>query len=248
VARRGLKVAGGTMHGHSGLHREGDWPDIVRVTRQVAALTAAVGGQHVIFVPVPGYRDDQTGTYLEKAELDDDAWRTLIRATNELGKVVAEEHGLRLQFHPHADSHVERQQQTERFLDETDPRYVSLCLDTGHLAYRHADSVAIIRHYPDRIGYVHIKQMDPAVVQVADRDDLAFGQAVAMGASCEPPAGEPDVAAVTQALLDLGRDLFVVVEQDMYPVDFDKPKPIAQRTYTYLRGVGIGQPDGGERP
>ena len=40
---------------------------------------------------------------------------------------------------------------------------------------------------------------------------------------------------------DLDRDLFVVVEQDMYPVDFDKPKPIAQRTYTYLRSVGIGE-------
>ena len=35
----------------------------------------------------------------------------------------------------------------------------------------------------------------------------------------------------------------------MYPVDFDLPKPIAQRTHRYLRGVGIGQPDtaAGER-
>src|SRR6185437_10125288 len=72
----------------------------------------------------------------------------------------------------------------------------------GHLAYRHADAAAVIRRYPDRIGYVHIKQMDPAVVARADRDGLAFGQAVALGASCEPPAGEPsvdEVAAVTDA-------------------------------------------------
>jgi inosose dehydratase len=105
----------------------------------------------------------------------------------------------------------ETQQQTERFLDQTDPRYVSLCLDTGHLAYRHADNAAIIRGYPDRIGYVHIKQMDPAVVAIA-----------------------------AAALRELGTDLFVVVEQDMYPVDFDRPKPIAERTYHYLRNVGIG--------
>jgi hypothetical protein len=26
----------------------------------------------------------------------------------------------------------------------------------------------------------------------------------------------------------------------MYPADFDRPKPIAQRTYDYLRSVGIG--------
>ena len=244
LGRRGLKPAGGTMHGHSGLHRAGDWPDILAATRRVAGLTAAVGAQHLVFVPVPGYRDDKTGAFLEDADLDGDAWRTLIGATNELGKVVAEEYGVRLEFHPHADSHVETQQQTERFLDETDPRYVSLCLDTGHLAYRHADNVGIIRGYPERIGYVHIKQMDPAIVERADREGLAFGQAVAMGASCEPPRGLPDIEAVTGALRETGRDFFVVVEQDMYPVDFDLPKPIAQRTYTYLRGVGVGQPNG----
>jgi inosose dehydratase len=238
--RRGLKVAGGTVHGHSGLHRPGDWPDIADITRKVAALTAAAGGQHVIFVPVPGYRDDKTGAYTEPAELDEQQWRTMVNATNELGKLVAQEYGLGLQFHPHADSHVETQQQTERLLDQTDPRYVNLCLDTGHLAYRHADNAAIIRGYPDRIGYVHIKQMDPAIVDKADREGLAFGQAVAMGASCEPPGGEPDVPEVAKALHELGRELFVVVEQDMYPCDFATPKPIAQRTYAYLRGIGIG--------
>ena len=238
------------MHGFSGLHRPGDWPDIVAITQKVAALTAAVGGQHVIFVPVPGYRDDKTGAFLEPAQLEDDQWRTLIEKTNDLGRLVAQEYGLRLQFHPHADSHVETQEQTGKGSStQTDPRYVSLCLDTGHLAYRHADNVAIIARHPERIGYVHIKQMDPAIVAIADRDGLAFGQAVAMGASCEPPGGEPAVEEVAKALLELDRDLFVVVEQDMYPADFDKPKPIAQRTYHYLRSVGIGQDhqDGGEQ-
>jgi inosose dehydratase len=240
LERRGLKVAGGTMHGESGLHRAEDWPAIVDKTRKVAELTAAVGGRHVIFVPVPGYRDDTTGAYLEPPLLDHEAWTTLVRATSELGKVVSEQYGVRLQFHPHADSHVETQQQTERLLEDTDPRYVSLCLDTGHLAYRHADSVDIIRKYPDRIGYVHIKQMDPAIMAKVDREDLAFGRAVAMGASCEPPSGEPDLEALTAALRELGTELFVVVEQDMYPCDFDVPAPIAARTRAYLRGIGIG--------
>jgi inosose dehydratase len=242
LGRRGLKVAGGTMHGHSGLHRAGDWPGIAGATRKVAELTAAVGGRHLVFVPVPGYRDDKTGGYLEPAELGDDEWQTLTRASDELGKMVSQEYGVTLEFHPHADSHVETQQQAERFLDQTDPRYVSLCLDTGHLAYRHANNVALIRQYPERIGYIHIKQMDPAVVDRADREGLAFGQAVAMGASCEPPGGEPDLPAVTKALRELDKDLFVVVEQDMYPCDFGKPKPIAQRTHDYLHALGIGEP------
>jgi inosose dehydratase len=233
-------VAGGTMHGLSGLHRPGDFEAIVAQSRKVATLTQALGSANLIFVPVPGYRDDTTGAYLEPAELTADEWSTLIRSSNQLGKILAEEYGVRLQFHPHADSHVETQAQTERFLEETDPSFVSLCLDTGHLAYRRADSVEIIRKYPDRIGYVHIKQMDPAIVARAEAEDLAFGQAVAMGASCEPPAGRPDIPSVVAALNELDADIFVVVEQDMYPVPFDQPQPIADRTQRYLRGVGVG--------
>jgi inosose dehydratase len=241
LTSRGLKVAGGTMHGLSGLHKADDFAAIVAQTRKVAALTSAVGAEHLIFVPVPGYRDDVTGGYLEPAQLTTDEWHTLIHSTDELGRIIAGEYGVRLQFHPHADSHVETQAQIERFLDETDPAFVSLCLDTGHLAYRRADSVQIIRKYPDRIGYVHIKQMDPAIVEKADAENLAFGQAVAMGASCEPPQGLPDIPSVVAALSELDAELFVVVEQDMYPVDFDLPEPIAARTRQYLRDTGIGR-------
>ena len=240
LARRDLTVAGGTMHGYSGLHRPDELPAIVAQTRKVAELTAALGGRHLVFVPVPGYRDDTTGAYLEPADLTDDEWRALVRSTDELGRIVAEEYGVRLEFHPHADSHVETRDQVDRFLADTDPRYVSLCLDTGHLAYRRADSAAVIRDHPDRIGYVHVKQMDPVLVAEAAEKDLAFGQAVARGASCEPPAGEPDIPSVVEALAALDRELFVVVEQDMYPLaDFDVPQPIATRTRDYLRSVGI---------
>jgi inosose dehydratase len=239
LTARNLTVAGGTMHGLSGLHRAGDFAAIVAQSRKVAELTSALGSKNLIFVPVPGYRDDNTGAYLEPAELTADEWRTMIRASDELGRILKEEYDVTLQFHPHADSHVETQAQTERFLEETDPTYVSLCLDTGHLAYRRADSVAIIRKYPQRIGYVHIKQMDPGIVEQAEATGMAFGQAVAMGASCEPPQGLPDIPSVVEALQELQADTFVVVEQDMYPTAFDRPMPIADRTRTYLRGAGI---------
>src|SRR3954452_16136688 len=84
---RGLKVAAGTLHGYSGLHNGGDFDAIVTATRKVAELTQAVGCRHVVFVPVPGYRDDVTGAYLEPAELDEGQWRTMIQATDELGRI-----------------------------------------------------------------------------------------------------------------------------------------------------------------
>jgi inosose dehydratase len=237
LGKRDLSCAGGTVAGVGGPHR--DFATVLAETRKVAALTSALGAENLIFVPVPGYRDDVTGAYREPAELSAELWRALVDNSNTLGQVLAEEYGLKLRFHPHADYHVETQAQTERFLEETDPAYVSLCLDTGHLAYRRADVPAIIRKYPDRIGYVHIKQMDPAIADRAVRDDLPFGQAVAQGASVEPPAGLPDVPSVLAALAELDAEIFVVVEQDMYPVDFDLPLPIATRTRQYLNTVGL---------
>ncbi len=154
--------------------------------------------------------------------------------------MLAEEYGLRLQFHHHADSYVETRPQIDRLLAETDPRFVSLCLDTGHLAYGGGDAARLIADHPDRIGYLHIKQMDPAIVERARGEDLAFGQAVALGASCEPPAGIPDIPSVVRALEERGQDTFVIVEQDMYPVEFDVPAPIAARTRNYLLSCGIG--------
>jgi inosose dehydratase len=242
LAARGLRVSAGTMHGYSGLHRAEAFPEILERTRTVAALTAAMGARDLVFVPVPGYRDDTTGAYLEAGTLDDDGWKTLVRSVGDLGRALAEEYGLRLQFHHHADSYVETRPQIDRLLAETHPAFVSICLDTGHLAYGGGDAAQLIADHPDRIGYLHIKQMDPAIVARARAEDLAFGQAVAMGASCEPPAGIPDVPSVVRALEARGTDTFVIVEQDMYPVEFDVPAPIAARTYAYLRSVGIGTP------
>jgi inosose dehydratase len=239
LARRNLTACAGTIASPSQLYNADAYDAILDRTRDVARLTAALGAKHVVFVPVPGYRDDKTGAYLRAGELDADEWKTMIASVNQLGQVALEEFGLKFQFHPHADYHVETQAQTERFLEDTDPAYVSLCLDTGHLAYRGADVPAIVRAYPDRIGYVHIKQMDKAIVAKADAEDLAFGQAVAMGASCEPPQGSPDIPDVLEALAELDADLFVVVEQDMYPCDFDNPLPIATRTRRFLNTVGL---------
>ncbi|GAA4602939.1 inosose dehydratase [Actinoplanes octamycinicus] len=236
LAGRGLRCAAGTVGGVGGPHR--DLPAVLAETRRVAELTRAAGGRDVVFVPVPGYRDDATGGYLEASTLSDTQWRDLLSHTDILGRMLAEEYGLSLRFHPHADYQVENQAQVERFLDGTDPRFVSLCLDVGHLAYRRADIIGLIQKYPSRIGYVHLKQMDPELALRAEAEDLAFAQAVRLGVSVAPPAGAPDMPAVLAALAALDTDLFCVVEQDMYPVDFDIPLPIAIHTRRYLEETG----------
>ena len=73
-----------------------------------------------------------------------------------------EKYGVRAQYHPHADSHVDTEENVYRFLDGTDGEFVNLCLDTGHISYCGGDNIAIIERAPERIG--------PAGAQMERRD------------------------------------------------------------------------------
>ncbi len=106
---------------------------------------------------------------------------------NELGKAMFEKYGVRAQYHPHADSHVDTEENVYRFLDGTDGEFVNLCLDTGHISYCGGDNIAIIERAPERIGYLHLKQVDPEVRAKVEAEDLPFGEAVKLGAMTEPP-------------------------------------------------------------
>ena len=231
VDRRGLRVSGQAVFG--ALHDPDRWEADLRDARQVAELVTATGAGHVVLLPA----DAGPGAH----ELEPDAWRTLVDRTAELGRVLRDEYDLSAVFHPHADSYVGTQPQIERFLDETDPADVNLCLDTGHVAYYRGDNVELIGAYPDRIGYLHLKQADPAVLGQVEAEGLSFAEAVRRGAMCEPPRGEPDMAALLDAVdQHLDGELFAIVEQDLYPCDPDDPLPIATRTCKYLRQLGVG--------
>ncbi len=236
LAQRGLKVSAGTVF--EDLHRPGSWDRLWTQVGDVAALTRAVGGQHLVVIPAM-WRDERTGQATEERELDAAGWAALTAGMDTLGRRVAEEYGLQVQFHPHADSHVGRQHDIERFLEATDPALVNLCLDTGHVAYFGGDSVDLITRYPERIGYLHLKQVDPVVLQRVTADDVPWRDAVALGVMTEPPLGIPDTGAVLSAVGSLGRDVFGIVEQDLYPCAPDAPLPIARRTHTHLAGCGV---------
>jgi inosose dehydratase len=231
VGRRGLRVSGQGVFG--ALHDPDRWEADLRDARQVAELVTAMGGTHVVLLPADAGPNPP--------ELDPDRWRTLVDRTSELGRILNQEHGVAAVFHPHADSHVGTQPQIERFLADTDPGGVNLCLDTGHVAYYEGDNLELIRKYPDRIGYLHLKQADPAVIEQVKAERLSFAEAVRRGAMCEPPRGEPDMEALLSAVdTHLDGELFAIVEQDLYPCDPDVPLPIATRTYKYLRQLGVG--------
>ena len=233
--RRGLTLTAGTIFEH--LHRPDSWDTTWKNASAAAELTAAMGARHLVVIP-DFWRDPQTGEVIEDALLTDDQWSAYAERMNLLARRIREEFGLQIQFHPHADTHVDTHENIERFLRETDPDLVSLCLDTGHVAYCGGDSLKLIRDHPERIGYVHLKQVDPAIVAEVYEKGIGFGEAVRMGVMCEPPSGVPEMPPILDALAELDIEIFAIVEQDMYPCPVDRPLPIAMRTLAYLRSCG----------
>ncbi|MFJ9084656.1 sugar phosphate isomerase/epimerase family protein [Streptomyces sp. NPDC102384] len=237
TGRRGLKVSAGTVF--TGLHHgPAVWEKTWDHVSSIAELTRSMGAQHLVVIP-SFWRDDKTGEVLEDSTLTPDQWHHLSTQTERLAREIGDRYGLKLVFHPHADTHIDTEENVTRLLDATDPDLVSLCLDTGHYAYCGGDSVKLIETYGERIGYLHLKQVDPAVLATVHEQGTPFGPAVAQGVMTEPPRGVPELEPVLAAASKLDIDLFAIVEQDMYPCEPDRPLPIADRTRRYLRSCGV---------
>ena len=227
----GLGVLAGTVFEH--LHRPDSWDTVWTQVTDVAALTEAVGGKHIVVIP-DTWRHHKTGEPVESRELTSEQWKQLATGLDELGRRILEEYGLRVQFHSHADSHVGYQPEIERLLESTNPEWLNLCFDTGHIAYYGGNCVELIEKYPDRIGYLHLKQVSPEIVSKVLDKDISFPEAVRMGAMIEPPLGVPEMPPLLEAVSALDRDIEGIIEHDLYPCAPDLPLPIAKRTKDYL--------------
>ena len=115
----GLSVLAGTVFSH--LHLPDSWDYTWKQVTDVAALTQAMGGEHIVVIPEP-WRHHKTGVPKEDPDLTDEQWDKLTTDTDELGRRILDEYGLRVQFHSHADSHVGYQPEIERFLAGDQPR------------------------------------------------------------------------------------------------------------------------------
>lgn len=80
---------------------------------------------------------------------------------------------------------------------------------------------------------IHMGSAPDSSAQV-EAEDLDPVEAVRRGVMCEAPRGVPEMGPVLDAVGSLGRDLYAIVGQDMYPCPPEEPLPIARRTQSYL--------------
>jgi inosose dehydratase len=236
LSRRGISVSG--TFAMTDLANPAEWPELERQVLGAGELLASFGSKFLVLIDSL-YTDEHTGRPLRATRLDDAGWQRLIATTHRVADIAQSKFGLRVVFHPHAETNVEYEDQIERFLADTEDR-IGLCFDTGHHAYRGGDPVRFMRDHHARIPYLHIKSVDADIQRRVQAEHIPFSQAVGQDMFCELQKGAVDFVAFRDVLREINYDGWAIVEQDMYPAPFDKPLPIATRNRAYLRELGLG--------
>jgi inosose dehydratase len=158
-----------------------------------------------------------------KHVMDDAEWDRLCKGLDALGK-VAVERGFKLCFHHHMGTVVQTAEETDRMMQNTDPRYVFLCYDTGHFTFAGEDPLLMLQKYVDRVGHVHLKDMRLSVVEEARKNNWSFLTAVRNGAFTVPGDGNVDFDPVFRLLADAKYEGWLLVEAEQDPA---KANPLA---------------------
>jgi inosose dehydratase len=185
--------------------------------RERLRLLEASGGE-VLCIAFDGTagRNEAAGhaTDPDTPRMTDAGWDALV----ELLRTISAETraaGARIAFHPHAGTCVETPAEVERLAESIEPEVVPFCLDVGHYLVGGGDPVAALRRYGDRVTHVHLKDVDPVVLDRLRRREIgSFGDAVRERLFTELGSGALDLDGVLGVLAERGYEGWLMVEQD----------------------------------
>jgi inosose dehydratase len=207
-------------------------------TRMLCALIAAAGASFVNLAhqgtpersAVAGRADEPGAPRLTSQEWDRLADRVCQAAE------IAREHGLQATFHAHVGTWIETEAEVEELLQRTPAALLKLCWDVGHAIYGGIDPVQVVRDHPERIAYVHLKDVDATVLAQLRDSKLDFGEGIRRRVFTEVGRGCLDVAALLDALREIGYAGWLMVEQDS---TWRPPIESARLSRAYLRELGV---------
>ncbi len=160
--------------------------------------------------------DLKTSVFSGKANFSTDEFKDLCQGMNKLG-AIAKNEGMKLAFHHHMGTGVQTMEETDRFLNDTDPDKVHLLYDSGHFAFSGENPVAALKKYISRVGHVHLKDLRNDVFAEVKAKDLPFLDAVRAGVFTVPGDGNIDFPSIFEVLENNDYSGWMVVEAEQDP-------------------------------
>ncbi len=200
--RHGLRLVGGFV---PLVVHEPDLGDTRAQAARAAAQLAAAGADVFVAALVADL------DWSPPPSLDDDGWKRVGENLREIAELVAAD-GLELALHPHVGTLAERAADVERALEHTD---VPWCFDTGHLLIGGVDPAAFVRDHAERIGHVHLKDVDAQLADAVRTGALSLVAATQAGLFRPLGDGDAGIEEVIRLLDQTGYERWLVLEQDI---------------------------------
>lgn len=165
----------------------------------------------------------------------DEDLRHMAETCNQLGRRMREDLGMHLGIHPHLNSQLQDERETLYMMANTDPRYVGLVLDTGHITMAGMDPLALAKKFGKRVIEFHFKDVDPK-----DRGGTKNVPGPEVDMMKTPyffPLGKGgvDFKGLLAYLDSIQWEGFLNVELDTSP--FEPPKEGARKSAAYITNV-----------
>ena len=195
------------------LHHGTSHPGSLEAAHAAAATLSAAGGRYFVAAVISSMES------WDRPTLDAGEWSALFEGLGETEKVCAE-YGLTQVVHPHVNTLIEMADEFERFLDNSSSLF---CLDTGHLFIGDADDVAIAEQHGDRVGLVHIKDVDRSISARFRAGEFDWMGAIQHGLFPSAGSGDAPIAATVRTLERSGYAGWYVLEQDVALIEGEPP-------------------------
>lgn len=161
------------------------------------------------------------GTFRTNGQYTEEEYTRTGKMLTEVGKRAAD-YGVKIALHNHMGSIAQSPEQLAKILDAADPHYVKLLLDVAHYKQGGGDPAVAIKHYADRLLFLHFKDVKPA-------DNKSGYEFVELG------QGTVDLPAVAAALRDIHFEGWAIVEFDREPPGSTRtPKESAELSKQYI--------------
>jgi inosose dehydratase len=144
--------------------------------------------------------------------------------------------GVRSCFHNHVGSTIETREEIDRLFSMIDRDLVFQGPDIGHLAWAGVDPVQFCRDYADSIKTVHLKDIDPQILEQGVQEGWDYGTFSANGIFAELGEGMVDFPAIFDILEKADFSGWIVVETDV--TQKTTALESASTSRHYLRSIG----------
>lgn len=174
----------------------------------------------------------------KRPKLDEDGWNTLFKNLNRI-REACEAQGVDAVLHPHFGTMIETRDDVMQVIQGSN---IKFCLDTGHMFLGGTDPVFFSQNYSDRVGHVHMKDVDGALAEKVRSGQISYFTGVSNNLYVPLGQGDIDMQQVVKNLVEgAGYSGWFVLEQDLTlsaePLSGVGPIESVRRSVAFLRAL-----------